>query len=125
MIFGTWEEVQAHSSLHTISPPSDSTVSALPIGPYVCVTCQAEFVQLADMQAHEKLHPKPRPHVCDQCGKGFLNKAGLRKHQRIIRPVGHIAALFAERLFFSPPTFANTYAPTATLSPHPPCLRQI
>ncbi|KAF4106487.1 hypothetical protein G5714_012477 [Onychostoma macrolepis] len=83
MIFGTWEEVQAHSSLHTISPPSDSTVSALPIGPYVCVTCQEEFVQLADMQAHEKLHPKPRPHVCDQCGKGFLNKAGLRKHQRI------------------------------------------
>lgn len=80
--FGTWEEVQAHEALHTVSPLS-TTVAPLPMGPHVCATCREEFVLLSDLQAHEKMHPKPRPHVCDSCGKGFLNKAGLRKHQRI------------------------------------------
>ncbi|KAL7869231.1 hypothetical protein AOLI_G00132190 [Acnodon oligacanthus] len=83
VLFGTWEELQAHASLYSISPTSDSTATSLNIGPYVCVTCQVEFTQMSALQAHEKMHPKPRPHVCDDCGKGFLNKAGLRKHQRI------------------------------------------
>ncbi|KAG7325090.1 hypothetical protein KOW79_011406 [Hemibagrus wyckioides] len=50
--FGTWEEVQAHTSLHAISPPSDST--NVRIGPFICETCQAEFPQLSELQAHEK-----------------------------------------------------------------------
>uniref|UniRef100_A0A8C6XNX1 C2H2-type domain-containing protein n=1 Tax=Naja naja TaxID=35670 RepID=A0A8C6XNX1_NAJNA len=49
-----------------------------------CGECGKVFASTQELCRHERLlHPGLRPFPCPECGKGFLDLAGLRKHERI------------------------------------------
>merc|ERR1711971_285738 len=48
---------------------------------FECTICQAKFNQQRDLKNHKmQKHTGERPHICKQCGKGFVHKHYLIEH---------------------------------------------
>lgn len=47
---------------------------------YRCKTCLKEFKYYTAYKRHEKIHTNERPHICDLCGKGFIQLVTLQAH---------------------------------------------
>ncbi|PIO16153.1 hypothetical protein AB205_0094010, partial [Aquarana catesbeiana] len=51
--------------------------------PYSCSECGKRFVLKGDLRKHERSHTGERPYSCSECGKCFVLKAHLALHQKI------------------------------------------
>ncbi|KAK0703249.1 hypothetical protein B0T26DRAFT_658403 [Lasiosphaeria miniovina] len=52
---------------------------------YPCSTCGKGFVRKSDLHRHERIHNGVRPHACDYpgCGKTFIQRTALTVHLRV------------------------------------------
>ncbi|XP_030849667.1 zinc finger protein 724-like [Strongylocentrotus purpuratus] len=51
--------------------------------PHVCDQCGKEFTQKAHLTSHKRIHTDEKRYVCDHCGKAFNHMGNLKKHKRI------------------------------------------
>lgn len=47
---------------------------------YKCIQCGSTFEQKGAYNLHVKSHGEDKPHVCDNCGKGFKRIDRLKAH---------------------------------------------
>ncbi|KAF3848783.1 hypothetical protein F7725_015280 [Dissostichus mawsoni] len=66
--------VQEDTGPSTIKPTKKST------GPFKCPSCDKQFRLKCWMDRHYRTHSKP--HVCSECGKGFVDQRMLIAHSR-------------------------------------------
>ena len=53
----------------------------LPELPVMCTTCHLSLPNSAAYRVHQRKHTGVQPHACDSCGKRFISKSLLWKHQ--------------------------------------------
>ncbi|XP_069837201.1 zinc finger protein 420-like isoform X2 [Dendropsophus ebraccatus] len=51
--------------------------------PFSCSECGKLFIQKAYLIKHQKIHTGEKPFLCSECGKCFMLKDHLERHQRI------------------------------------------
>ncbi|KAI8902371.1 hypothetical protein BC833DRAFT_561766 [Globomyces pollinis-pini] len=101
-----------HFNRNSLLPPNEQpnpNLFAAPIKQWNCV-CGKIFDNYDDYLPHSKTHrPDERPHVCDQCHRGFTRRQDLKRHMAI-----HF------RLFkpFQCPNCATTFTRTDALQRH-------
>ncbi|XP_006278474.2 zinc finger and SCAN domain-containing protein 30 [Alligator mississippiensis] len=48
-----------------------------------CPQCGKSFLSRADMARHQHIHSGEKPHGCPDCGKGFSSRSDMARHRRI------------------------------------------
>uniref|UniRef100_A0A8C3TCX3 C2H2-type domain-containing protein n=1 Tax=Chelydra serpentina TaxID=8475 RepID=A0A8C3TCX3_CHESE len=50
--------------------------------PHTCPQCGRSFVEKQALKKHESIHTGEKPFTCSECGKSFRQKGNLVSHQR-------------------------------------------
>jgi len=53
------------------------------IKPYICDTCQKDFLELTSLTRHRRVHTGEKPFQCDECGREFSDCSNWRRHTEI------------------------------------------
>lgn len=63
--------------------PKQNEISYTGEKPHCCGICGKEFVCKSYLRKHEKIHCMEKPYRCVACGKEFVKNHNLKVHQRI------------------------------------------
>ncbi|KAK7495146.1 hypothetical protein BaRGS_00013556, partial [Batillaria attramentaria] len=87
---------------------------------HVCEVCSYATAHRRNLHRHQwAMHsrpsPCPRPFICEQCGKSFMDKVALCNHKRIHKPKSHLCHLCPQAFVTR---FSLPYARCSSLLAH-------
>ena len=54
--------------------------------PHVCNVCGKGFIQKVHLRNHELKHTGERPYLCVKCGRSFLTSSNFKEHTKLHHP---------------------------------------
>eukprot|EP00058_Branchiostoma_floridae_P005591 XP_002591079.1 hypothetical protein BRAFLDRAFT_119068 [Branchiostoma floridae] len=86
-LFSTQDYLDRHVEVHvdiaqvlTVSSQVSQATGAAGEKPHKCHTCGKGFKQKADLKKHQRIHTGEKPYRCEVCGKAFNVKSNLTTH---------------------------------------------